>query len=79
MITVTASPQHDLPAGKARFRRRIAVVPVLSNAHCTPPSMPKSSRRLQQRRRNSRPLSSICRRIHRPALPAPRPLTIKSP
>jgi hypothetical protein len=53
MTTVTASPQHHLPAGKACFRRRIAVVPVLSNAYCTPPSMPKSSRRLQPRRQNS--------------------------
>lgn len=63
MTIATVSPQHHLPAGKACFRRRIVVVPVPSNAHCTPPSMPKSSRRLQPRRKNSRPRSSICRRI----------------
>ena len=51
MTTVTASPQHHLPAGEACFRRRSAVVPVLSNADYMPPSMPKSPRRLQPRRR----------------------------
>jgi hypothetical protein len=50
MTTLTASPQHHLPAGEACFRRRTTVAPVLPNADRMPPSIPKSPRRRQKRR-----------------------------
>ena len=49
MTTVTASPQHHLPAGEACFRRRTTVAPVLPNADRTPPNMSKSPQRWRQR------------------------------
>jgi hypothetical protein len=74
MTTVIASPQHHLSAGEACFRRRTTVALVLPNADRMPPSMPKSPRRRQQRRKLLDPDRSIRRRMRRPALPAPRSL-----
>jgi hypothetical protein len=51
MTTITASPPHHLPAGEACFRLRTTIAPVLPNADRMPPSMPKSPRRRQQRRK----------------------------
>jgi hypothetical protein len=48
MTTVTASPQHQPPAGAAGFWRRIAVVPALPNADHIPPPMSKSPQRWRQ-------------------------------
>ena len=50
MTTVTASPQHHQPAGKACFRRRTTVAPVPVKTDAMPPIVAESYRRVQRRR-----------------------------
>jgi hypothetical protein len=71
MTTVTASSDH-LPAAEAR--------PTASH-HCRPGASKRRSRAAEHAKitaataaaaKNYQPRSSICRRLRRPALPAPR-------